>query len=197
MNELSLLAKKHDTDKGVEGLRWEDTYHGFTEYYHDYLKHLRDEKFVLLEIGVGGYDTIWDGGQSLKMWAEYFPNADIHGLDLYDKEIEGRFITHQGSQADENTLLELISQIGRPKIIIDDGSHIDSHIRTSYDTLFPLLAEGGIYIIEDAHVTYTPEGDEVTNPIGDLSFLAYMRVIDKESLFTSIHFHYGFIIIKK
>jgi len=44
----------------------------------------------------------------------------------------------------------------RNHIIIDDGSHINEHVITSFNTLFPYLKDGGIYIIEDLQTAYLP-----------------------------------------
>ncbi len=44
--------------------------------------------------------------------------------------------------------------MGGVDIVLDDGSHVGSHQRTSFETLFPLLNEGGIYLIEDLHTSY-------------------------------------------
>ena len=42
-------------------------------------------------------------------------------------------------------------------IIIDDGSHISTDIIISFLKYFPLLAKGGIYIIEDTHTLYSKQ----------------------------------------
>jgi len=42
-------------------------------------------------------------------------------------------------------------------IIIDDGSHVSEHVITSFHTLFPYLANNGIYVVEDLHTSYLPE----------------------------------------
>jgi hypothetical protein len=39
-------------------------------------------------------------------------------------------------------------------IVLDDGSHVATHQRTSFQTLWPLLSAGGLYIIEDMHTSY-------------------------------------------
>ena len=39
-------------------------------------------------------------------------------------------------------------------VVIDDGSHVMEHIDTTFQTLFPLLREGGTYIVEDLHTAY-------------------------------------------
>jgi hypothetical protein len=44
--------------------------------------------------------------------------------------------------------------MGGLDIVIDDGSHIASHQRKSFETLFPLLDPEGIYIVEDLPTAY-------------------------------------------
>jgi hypothetical protein len=46
--------------------------------------------------------------------------------------------------------------MGGVDVVLDDGSHIATHQRASFDVLFPLLAEGGLYMIEDVHTAYWP-----------------------------------------
>jgi cephalosporin hydroxylase len=41
-------------------------------------------------------------------------------------------------------------------LIVDDGSHRSEHVIASFEVLFPLLARGGLYVIEDAHRSYIP-----------------------------------------
>ena len=40
---------------------------------------------------------------------------------------------------------------------MDDGSHVGSHILTSFEVLFPKLTPGGTYAIEDLHTAYWPD----------------------------------------
>lgn len=128
-------------------------------YYPAYERHfggLRDRRLNILEIGIGGYDTSAAGGGSLRMWECYFPHAKIYGLDIHDKSPHdaGRVRTFKGSQADEDFLRTMVQKIGPIDIVIDDGSHVNEHVRKSFDVLFPLLAEAGIYVIEDTHSSY-------------------------------------------
>ena len=41
--------------------------------------------------------------------------------------------------------------------MIDDGSHVGSHIWTTFTTLFPQQRAGGLYIIEDLAMSYWAE----------------------------------------
>ena len=91
------------------------------------------------------------------MWKAYFPKADIFGLDLVDKRAhdEARITTVAGSQVDETLLLRL-NRDGPFDIVIDDGSHQNAHVIRSFQILFPLLAENGIYAVEDTQTAYWP-----------------------------------------
>lgn len=141
---LAALAAKYGTDK-LE--------HGYIPFYE---QHLPKEPKRILEVGV-------KEGRSLAMWAEYFPNAEVHGLDLFiDNEIKnvrryffdakGEFYTgpdnlflHQGNQCDWRLLEELRKYDF--DIIIDDGSH---NSRDQLMTFFGLF-NGKHYFIEDLH----------------------------------------------
>lgn len=145
---LKELALKHKTDK--EGS------HFYTRWYEKHLSHLRDEPIRLLEIGVGGYENTLAGGESLRMWKEFFPNAKIFGLDIHDKSslAEERIQLLQGSQNDAYFLRSIGKKHGPFDIVVDDGSHINSDVIASFLNLFPYVTKTGIYIIEDLQTSY-------------------------------------------
>ncbi len=99
------------------------------------------------------------GGASLRMWKHFFPRAQIVGLDIQDKSfVEARRIrTYQGSQVDGDLLRRVVDETGPIEVVIDDGSHRPEHILETFRILFPLLADGGIYAIEDTQTSYWPE----------------------------------------
>lgn len=150
-DDLTAIAKKHGTDK-VNG-------HFYTTHYETHFSKFRDEKINLLEIGVGGYDKPDKGGASLRMWKEYFKQGNIFGIDIYDKHLleEERIKIFKGSQTDRAFLMSVIDETGPLDIIIDDGSHINSHVITSFNILFPILKNDGIYAIEDVQTSYWPD----------------------------------------
>lgn len=111
---------------------------------------------VMLEIGVCY-------GGSLDMWRRYFgTDATIFGIDV-NPECASRVAEPNqvriGSQADPEFLMSVVSEMGRPNIILDDGSHYGPHQFASFKTLWPQLQTGGVYIIEDLHTSYWPEMD--------------------------------------
>ena len=69
---------------------------------------------------------------------------------------EKRIITYQGSQVDADLLRSIARKHRHLKIIIDNGSHRPEHTRATFAILFPLLAEGGYYAIEDTRTSYWP-----------------------------------------
>jgi hypothetical protein len=81
IDHLSQLADKYKTDKGL----W---HHGYTPIYNRYFEQLKDSYITLLEIGIGGYEYENKGGESLRMWRDYFTNAKIIGFDFYKKELQ-------------------------------------------------------------------------------------------------------------
>jgi len=93
------------------------------------------------------------------MWKEFFPRAQIFGLDLHDKTAlqEERIHIFRADQSRADTLRLVVEQIGRLDVVVDDGSHLSPHVRASFDALFPLLHKDGIYAIEDLQTSYWPE----------------------------------------
>lgn len=107
-----------------------------------------------LEIGVFG-------GGSLDMWRRYLgQRAIIHGIDI-DPACAAlntnETPVHIGSQDDRAFLQSVVNQMGGLEVVLDDGSHVGKHQRKSFNSLWPLLSEGGLYVIEDVHTSYWPE----------------------------------------
>jgi hypothetical protein len=132
--------------------------HGFLQYYRRHFASLRLRRLVVFEIGVGGYISRVPGG-SLPLWRDYFPRSTIVGLDLHAKDIDFGPQVHfvQADQSRPEDLQGAVTRFGRPDIVIDDGSHIGEHIICSYQTLWPQLAPGGWYVIEDLISSYLPD----------------------------------------
>jgi radical SAM superfamily enzyme YgiQ (UPF0313 family)/MoaA/NifB/PqqE/SkfB family radical SAM enzyme/Tfp pilus assembly protein PilF len=147
-DDLAALARAFKTDKEGE--------HFYAQHYQRAFQSRRLERLNILEIGIGGYDNPTEGGASLRMWKAYFPNSRIFGIDIHDKSYhdEDRIKTFQGSQVDEEFLLRVAAEIGRIDIIIDDGSHLNEHVITTFKILFPILSPDGMYVVEDVQTSY-------------------------------------------
>lgn len=171
--DLTQIAQRFGTDK------WGA--HRYTPHYERHLAHLRDERFTLLEVGVGGYARDGQGGASLRMWQWFFAKARIIGLDIEDKSfVTGpRIRTVMGSQTDEGVLLRIIEEEGAPLVVIDDGSHVPEHIAATFAVLFPLLPDGAVYAIEDTQTSYWPEwggSEDLEDPATTMALVK--RLID-------------------
>ncbi len=103
------------------------------------------------------------------MWRDYFTRATIVGIDIHNKMAlaENRIRIFQGSQDDPAFLRRVSDEVGGFTLIIDDGSHISAHIRTSFQVLFPMLAEDGIYAVEDLQASYWAEHGGANDPEDD------------------------------
>lgn len=138
MGLLNDLGLKHNTDKAHT--------HFYLDNYELYFNSIRNEEFVLLELGVAG-------GSSIRMWREYFPKAKIFGIDNNkDCLMEGVFI---GDATDEVFLTSVLSATGMPNCVIDDSGHVGSETIKSFEILFPLIKSGGLYFVEDCATFYS------------------------------------------
>jgi hypothetical protein len=145
---LDQLAIKYGSDKSSQG-------HNYCPFYE---KHLPKNPKRILEIGV-------KEGRSIAMWSMYFPNAEVHGLDLFvendikevraellgtNLSLNNNIVLHQGDQCDWKILEELRKYDF--DVIIDDGSH---NSRDQLMTFFGLF-NGKHYFIEDLHASREP-----------------------------------------
>lgn len=134
----------------------QDAHHSFRgkSYLHHYDQHFapfRQRVVNLLEIGVAK-------GNSLRLWRDYFPHGNIYGLDIDPdaKTAEGdRICVFIGNQND----CEFLETVGNRfpnglDIIIDDGSHLLPYLLTSFRCLWPRVAPGGYYVLEDMGLSY-------------------------------------------
>jgi len=152
---LDELGLKHGTDKASSG-------HNYCHTYDRLLAPLRGRPITLLELGVGGEEHADRGGQSLRMWREYFahPDAKIVGLDVFEKvlELPAGVTVYHGSQDDPERLAFILAQQELPTVIIDDASHHNVLTVRSFELLFPgFLKRGGLYLCEDVHTSYWTE----------------------------------------
>ncbi|MCO1577885.1 class I SAM-dependent methyltransferase [Crossiella sp. SN42] len=206
---LTELASRYESDKwGI---------HHYTPHYPRYFEPLRDRPLTILEIGIGGFDNPAAGGASLRMWKHYFPRATVYGVDLHDKtpHDQQRIHTLRADQADPRALLEVVAATGPLDIIIDDGSHQNAHVLTTFATLFPHLREGGYYAVEDLQTSYWPRfggtSEELDSPRTSVGFLKslvdglnYEEILPgtresapTDGLIRSVHFHHNLAVIEK
>lgn len=195
---LNDIALRYKSDKASWG-------HNYTKLYTKYFAELRDKPIQLMEIGIGDH-----GGDTFRIWNEYFPNAKhLIGIDnnrnlLNKAQLLPKVSTHWADQGNIESLEILSKHIkefcGELDIIIDDGSHENKHIINTFEILFPLLKNGGYYIIEDTYKSYIDIIPGITsiqyfsNLIPSLDF-KISGLPNKE--IATIHFYPEIIIIQK
>jgi hypothetical protein len=147
---LGELSVRYGSDKWA-------SFHWYTQHYEKYLACYRDLPVRILEIGIGGYGREL-GGASLRMWRRWFPRGRIVGLDKVDKSAltAPRVTVVTGDQSDPGVLARVAREHGPFDVVIDDGSHVNSHIHSTFATLFPHVRGGGMYVVEDLQTAYWP-----------------------------------------
>ena len=91
------------------------------------------------------------------MWEKYFANATIFGIDINPdcKNLQTDEIKILiGSQNDKIFLQDASKKLDNLDIIIDDGGHTMEQQINTFEILFPILNQGGIYICEDVESSY-------------------------------------------
>ena len=151
INAMFEYGKFNNTDKVI--------HHEYHKYYDYILQPFRNSYGGMVEIGI-------DDGLSLPMWTGMFKNAHVYGIDKVIKEISNvsnkdKCTTIKADQSNSNDLKKIKSMLTDKNIffINDDGSHIPEHQLLSFNILFPILVEGGIYIIEDIETSYWVKGN--------------------------------------
>jgi hypothetical protein len=157
---FSQFEKRRVTDSlNHGGDKMSSRRHGYARTYSKLLQSLPDHG-ALLEVGVLT-------GISLGVWSQAKPYWKIFGLDLDLNRFHTnlQFLRDFGCfQTQDPTVLEfdcyspntdelkkclLAQSIAGFHLIIDDGPHTDESILTTFQALFPLISDGGRYVVED------------------------------------------------
>jgi hypothetical protein len=121
----------------------------YLRYYDHFLSPYRHLDMNFLELGV-------QTGASMKMWEKYFSRARIVGVDINEsarKYASDRCVIEIGSQADHEFLTRVVESYP-PTVIIDDASHRADYTIFTLEALFPSLAPGGCYVVEDLYLHF-------------------------------------------
>jgi predicted O-methyltransferase YrrM len=122
---------------------------------------------------------IWDGGSTV-FWFECLRPQKIVAVDLQRREDSlyfKRYVSSRGleqrvktiwgvNQADPEQLRAIVrNEFEAPlDLVIDDASHMYAFTEVSFQTLFPLLRPGGLYIIEDWAWAHWKEFQDPSHP---------------------------------
>lgn len=149
METLDTIFNKHNTDKNTY-------FHNYTRQYDRLLASYRDEPIKYLEIGV------FNGG-SIRAFREAFKKSTcIVGLDIDDtcklhEDTNNNIFIEIGNATDPDFIERITKKHGTFDIILDDGSHVNRDVIKTFELLFPLLNNDGLYIVEDVICYKSPD----------------------------------------
>lgn len=140
------LMKKYGTDKM-----------DYAMFYESLFRDKRESIKKVLELGIGHPTTMrhiksYKTGASLRVWKDYFPNAQIYGADVLPEALfQGeRINTFLCDERKPEDLKSLIKNTGSDiDLFIDDASHDVAYQLYAFRCLMPLLDKKVVYIIED------------------------------------------------
>lgn len=151
------------------------TSHRYEDLYARMLYPMRHEESPkrLLEVGLGCDMHCVAGGA--RLFTSYFNRQHVtyHTLEFNPNQCRARYPESSvdaamaqyidshlcsGSSADHNVLKACGDRFGPFDAIIDDASHLQSHVVTGFQYWFPssYLKRGGVYIVEDLQVIFWP-----------------------------------------
>ena len=163
-SDLAKLCDYHGSDKGSlskgpHPYPW--TPHSYSDYYEMIFAPMRFNVKKVFECGIGtnnpklasNMSVNGKPGASLRVWRDYFPNAQIVGGDV-DKSIlfeETRIKTYYIDQTDLQSIQSFWNKVDQEDfdLILDDGLHtVDAGIKLFTQSI-KKLSPTGFYIIED------------------------------------------------
>jgi hypothetical protein len=172
-----VFSNKNETNRFKEiGLKYECdkvSRHKYHELYPNIFDKFKNEDINLFEIGVCE-------GKSLKVWKEFYPNCNVFGLDIKREIFNDDVKIFKGDQSNINDLINVVNQIPKCDIIIDDGSHVPEHqLKTFYYLFENLLKDGGTYVIEDVECSYWKPSDKIYGyETGHLNLIDYFTKLN-------------------
>lgn len=158
------------------GHKW----HHYFAIYEQIIRSFENRPIRMLEIGV------YHGG-SVRMWLKALPPGSvIVGIDIDPEckryeDVGNKLYIRIGDQSDRSFLQKIVEEFGPFDFILDDGSHMCSHMIASFVNLFIRgLAKEGVYLVEDTCTNFWP--DYRDQPY---SFVAFAK-----ELVDVMHWHY-------
>ena len=128
-----------------------DTTHSYLDLYQSLLEKKKETAIKVLEIGI-------HKGGSIKMWDDFFINADVYAVDILPKErmweelLNKESIHLYNSEDAYNSGFvqnEFIDNNFHFDMMLDDGPHTLQSMIQFIKLYLPLLKSDGILIIED------------------------------------------------
>ena len=169
-NDLDTLCDLYGSDKGYLNIdkrvlfnNWHP--HTYTDVYSNMFDHCKESIENVFECGIGTNTSLISGmgdrykpGASLRVWRDYFKNANILGADI-DKNIlfnDHRIKTNYVDQINPKSINDMWEKYNNIDfdLMIDDGLHTFEAGKILFENSFHKLKAKGIYVIEDVSHLY-------------------------------------------
>lgn len=188
-SRLNELCELHGSDKGgdAKNAPYPWPAHSYADYVERHFGAFRNYIRNVFECGLGSNDPAIPSnmtktgrpGASLRVWRDYFPNAQVYGIDIDEKIIfsEERIQTFHCDQTNSAQVQSLWKMLPDVKfdLMIDDGLHTFDAGVSLFESSIDKLASEGTYIIEDV------------SPRNLLLFFEYFRRSDYSFDFINLH----------
>lgn len=124
---------------------------------HDYLQVY--EPLIPADVPVKLLEVGWYEGASMRTWREYLhPESLVVGVDINQPADPVDRVHFRHANATKSTeIIPVAEEFGDFDVIVDDGSHLSPDVVETFRLLWSRVAPGGLYIIEDLHVSYHPD----------------------------------------
>lgn len=158
-----------------------NSWHNYLDTYEKKFKRIKESATNVLEIG------ICKGG-SIKLWHDYFPNANVYGVDIMhiDDVWDGiknnnriKLMTSTNAYDERFIQEEFVDKGIKFDMILDDGSHLWPDVQFVVKHYTKLLKPDGILIIEDI------QSNEWIGPLimsFDSNLIRKVQVVDLRSI---------------
>lgn len=148
---LDAIGLTHGTDKASHG--------------HDYLRIY--EPLIPADVPVKLLEVGWYEGASMRTWREYLhPESIVVGVDINQPAEPVDRVHFRKANATTGEVEKVADEFGPFDVIVDDGSHLSRDVVQTLLLLWDDVTPGGLYIIEDLHVSYHKDwnGWDPTDP---------------------------------
>jgi len=159
VSALENLFNKFGCDKAKK--------HHYHLIYQDRLASFKDKQFNLLEVGIFR-------GESIKAWLEYFPQAQIYGIDIFTRvKVEDidvlqdprvHWLKTDSTQAGVQFQMSSKWKDVQFDVVIDDGLHTPRANADTLKNIWPRVADRGQYFIEDVWPLDTMTSQQLQHP---------------------------------
>jgi hypothetical protein len=146
---LGIFSQVFTSHKGLLSQKWNH----YIPFYDEIYNEITDKfggQLNFLELGI-------QNGGSLQIWRQILgPQAVLYGIDSDPgcKKLDVSAEIRIGKVSDRKFLTRVMLEMKSVDLVIDDASHDSLHQKIAFETIFPFLSAGGIYIIEDIEHSY-------------------------------------------